>query len=90
MAAKGQPKSGGRQKGQPNRKTQELIDRAEEMGLDIFEEMLKSLQMEQDNKARFDMAKEIAQYLYPKRKALEVTGEAGEAISIVIKDFSRK
>lgn len=60
------------------------------MGLDIFEEMLKSLQMEQDNKARFDMAKEIAQYLYPKRKALEVTGEAGEAISIVIKDFSRK
>lgn len=37
---KGLPKSGGRPAGVPNRKTQVLVDKAEELGVDPFEIML--------------------------------------------------
>lgn len=81
---------GGRQKGTPNRKTLSLIEKCEEYGIDVFEEMLKALQQEPEPKERFNMAKEIAQYIYPKRKAIEHSTDQEKGFVMVIKDYTDK
>jgi hypothetical protein len=49
------------------------MQKCEERGIDIFEAMLELACEMSDKLDRFMMLKEIATYLYPKRKALEVT-----------------
>lgn len=90
MAHKDGTKSGGRVAGQPNRKTQALIDKCDEAGIDIFEEMLRCLQEEREPKERFNMCKEIAQYIYAKRKAVEISSEDDKGFEIVIRDYTKK
>lgn len=75
---KGGPKTpgSGRKKGTPNRFTQNLMGICEEKGLDVFESLVEiALDKDPENKDRFPALKELAQYLYPKRKALEHSGE---------------
>lgn len=72
-APKGHPRYGGRTKGVLNRKTKDLIERCEEKGVDPFDVLLE-LCKDQDKNMRFSAAKELCQYIHPKRKALEVTG----------------
>ena len=76
-------KTGGRVKGTPNKKTQEVIDRLKELNCDPIEGMAKIAQtaLESDDLALAgQMYKELAQYIAPKRKAIEVTGEGGKPI----------
>jgi len=122
-------KTGGRKKGTPNKKTQEVIDRLKELNCDPIEGMAKiamnacpCLSCEEkgfivvnpedpedkepcpncngDGKLtaslelRGQMYKELAQYVAPKRKAVEITGEGGGPIEsrweVEIKDAAER
>lgn len=102
-------KTGGRTKGTPNRRTQELIEKAEELGVHPVEVLLRIcaadwkglgydsseiVKMTTDGgtftedritlKDRLHAAKEAAQYLFPKLKAIEHSGSIeGQGASLV-------
>ena len=68
-------KSGGRAAGVPNRKTslvERLLDEMKCNPVGIMAEM--AMNPKTPVKLRFLCAKELAQYIAPKRKAIEVTG----------------
>src|SRR5680860_155693 len=74
-------KTGGRSKGTPNRKTRAVIDRLEALGCDPIEGMARiAMDEAADLSIRAQMYKELAQYVAPKRKAIEITSEDGDAI----------
>lgn len=83
-------KHGGRQKGTPNKKTQELHEMCEKMGLNVFEGMIQIAIEDKDPDTRFDKLERIAPYLYPKRKSLDISSEDEKGFQIVIKDYTRK
>ncbi len=67
-------KFGGRQKGTPNKKTLEVQEQINALDYDPITTMVKISQqaMADENYALAgQMAKELAQYVYPKRKAIE-------------------
>ncbi len=65
-------KTGGRQLGTPNKRTQEVIDRLEALGCDPIEGMAR-IAMDDGNpiELRGRMFAELAQYVAPKRRAIE-------------------
>src|SRR5215510_8621978 len=67
-------KTGGRLKGTPNKRTQDLTERLAELGCDPVEGMAK-LAMDPNNSPDLKgrMYAELAQYVYPKRRAVEQT-----------------
>jgi hypothetical protein len=67
-------KTGGRVKGTPNRKTQTLMEQCEAKGIDPWA-MLLEFTGPAPMELRFAALKEICNYLYPKRKAVEHSGE---------------
>jgi len=88
-------KTGGRKKGTPNKKTKEVIERLKELNCDPIEGMAKIAQtaLDSDDLALAgQMYKELAQYVAPKRKAVEITGEGGGPIEsrweVEIKDVT--
>jgi len=66
-------KTGGRIKGTPNKRTLEVMLRLENIGCDPIEGMAR-LAMDPSNspELRGKMYSELAQYLYPKRRATEL------------------
>lgn len=79
-APKGHPKWGGRKKGQPNKHTLGMQERFEAAGKDpvkVMIDLLDSL----DETMRFQAAKELIQYVHPKRKAIEHSGPDGEPLT---------
>lgn len=91
MAFKGNPKDvgAGRKKGTPNKKTELLMEICERHGVNVFEAMVILAVNERIPQVKFDRLKEIAQYLYPKRKSLEHSGEV-EGITITVHDYTVK
>lgn len=78
-------KTGGRVAGTPNRRTLELQERLEALGVDPLEglaEIAKDVTAPIEIRARVQM--ELLQYLFPKRKALEVSNKTQQPISIRI------
>ncbi len=74
---------GGRSKGTPNKRTQDVIERLKELDCDPIEGMaiIAKRAIEGDDLALAgQMYKELAQYVAPKRKAVEVTGKDGESL----------
>jgi len=78
-------KTGGRVAGTPNRRTEELVTRLEALGVDpvsglalIAQDPTASL----DLRARVQM--ELLGYMYPKRRALDVSAPTQQAVSIRI------
>lgn len=63
----------GRKKGTPNKSSQDLMAKCEAKGLDVFEAMVDFAMNSSEVSVRVTMLKELAGYLYPKRKALEVS-----------------
>lgn len=62
---------GGRQKGTPNKKTLNFID---ELGnFKPVQELLNLFVYTQDDNLKFAIIKEILKYVYPQRKAVEMT-----------------
>jgi hypothetical protein len=81
----GLPKTGGRKPGTPNRKTQALTEKLAAMGCDPIEG-LAGIAMDANTspELRVRCFSELAQYVYPKRKAVDIaaTGPNGEPSSI--------
>ncbi len=76
MAGKGEPKTGGRKAGTPNKLTHDIIERLEALGCDPIEGMAiiaKQAMADKDFTLAGRMYRELAQYVAPKRKAIEVT-----------------
>lgn len=86
---KGTPRSpnAGRKKGTPNKKSQALIDKCNEFGVDPFAILLDFAKNSVDPKMKFDAAKEVSQYLYPKRKATEISMEEENGFRVIIEDY---
>ena len=67
-------KTGGRSKGTPNKKTQLVQQQMEDLGFDPIESMIEICNQAMTDKnyaLAGQIAKELAQYVYPKRKAVE-------------------
>lgn len=65
-------KTGGRKKGTPNKKT-DLFGICQERGIDVWEELLSGAAAEKDPDKRFNKFKELAPYLYAKKKESTIT-----------------
>lgn len=70
-------KTGGRKAGTPNKRTLLVKERLENLGLDPIEEMVHLYREVRDSDSRLAvmLLKELAQYVHPKRKAIEVALE---------------
>jgi hypothetical protein len=69
-------KTGGRSTGTPNRSTGEVKQTLEALGCDPIEGMARLATDERvEISIRFQAYKELAQYIYPKRKAIEHSGD---------------
>lgn len=78
---------GGRKKGTPTKVTQSLLDilNAREVSLpDILLDILPTL----DARDQAKVILGLMDYVYPKRKAIEMTGEGGSGIKVTIEDFT--
>jgi len=79
----GSERIGGRQKGTPNKKTQELQERVKKfmknMGIKDFDPLVALAGISQDKgtplKLKVEALKELTQYFHPKRRAVEFSGE---------------
>ncbi len=73
---RGLPKTGGRAKGTPNKRTQSVTEKLAALGCDPIEGLAK-IAMDRKNRIelRAAMYKELAQYIVPKRKAIEIEDE---------------
>ena len=72
---------GSRNKGIPNKRTMAVTEKLEALDRDPIEGMARmALDESQPIRLRAPMYKELAQYVAPKRKAVEVTGEDGGSV----------
>jgi hypothetical protein len=75
----GTPKTGGRKKGTPNRLTRDVSERLEALGCDPIEGMARiAMNPKTKPELRARMFAELAQYVYPKRKATEIAHEESQ------------
>lgn len=83
-------KTGGRKAGTPNRRTADIEEKLAALGCDPIEGMAKiAIDETRDISLRAQMFKELAQYVAPKRKAVEVSGSDGGAIKLEYSDEAR-
>jgi len=76
-------KTGGRTAGTPNRKTQEISALLDSLGCDPIEGMARiAMNKEHPPELRGRMYAELAQYVFPKRKAVDHSGAAEEPLTI--------
>ena len=74
-------KTGGRIKGTPNKKTEELALRRADIGCDPVEGMaIIAIDETNPPELRGRMYAELAQYLYPKRRATEIKTDNGPRV----------
>jgi hypothetical protein len=72
-------KTGGRSAGTPNRRTREITELLRSLDCNPIEGMVLIAQNEQHTpELRGRMFAELAQYLYPKRRATELSAEDGQ------------
>jgi hypothetical protein len=78
---KGLPKTGGRVRGTPNKTTQSVIEKLDELGCDPIEG-LAAIAMNTNTAPELKVRcySELAQYAYPKRKAVDVSVEKSETV----------
>lgn len=76
----------GRKKGTPNKRTQDLLGRCQASGVDPFQILLDLASHSLDETMRFNAARELLPFLYPKRKAIEHSHE-GDGFHVIITDY---
>jgi hypothetical protein len=82
---------GGRCKGTPNKRTMAVADKLEALGCDPIERMARIAMDEMaEVSIRAQMYKELAQYVAPKRKAIEGRGEVGQNFIDAIRKASSR
>lgn len=81
---KGREKTGGRQKGTPNRLTSEVIEQVAETGMTPVEYLASVFQdAEADPRRRDDTAKALLPYCYAKKAPVAVKDADGNVIGYV-------
>ena len=76
---------GGRGKGTPNKKTMAVAEVLGELGLDPIKQMGQiAIDEHIEVSIRVQVLKELCQYIAPKRKAVEITGEDGGPLVLEI------
>jgi hypothetical protein len=78
-------KTGGRSKGTKNKRTQEVIDILNRLDCSPIEGLanIATISMEREDYALAgNMYKELSQYIFPKRRAIEVSAEVNQSIGI--------
>lgn len=86
MAHGGKRKGAGRKKGQPNKKSADIAAKLDALDCDPIEGMAiiaKEAMAIKDYPLAGSMFKELAQYVAPKRKAIEVSGDADNPIKTI-------
>ena len=79
-------KTGGRLKGTPNKATRDVMERLAELNCDPIEGMSRiAADPKNSPELRGRMYAELAQYVYPKRKAIEVGGIDGGQTPVELK-----
>ena len=82
---KGLPKTGGRQAGTSNRKTQALLEKLDSLGCDPIEGLAKiALAPETPPELKVRCLAELAQYVYPKRKAIDLSTDPNSTLTVVV------
>ena len=69
------PENSGRKKGTPNKLSLGVDEKLKEKGIDCIEEMLKIANETENMDLRFAVYKELIKYVYPQRKAVEMSGD---------------
>lgn len=77
---KGTPKTGGRKRGTPNKATIPVAELCDAKGCNPIEALIEFC-VSSNPGFRFQAAKELSQYIHPKRKAIEHSGEIKNAVS---------
>lgn len=91
MSVKDRPrgfKTGGRVAGTPNKSTKSLFDMCDELNFSPFESMLK-IAKDETHKDSAMMLKEVSKYLYPTRKAVELSGSLDPKMQEAADDVSQ-
>lgn len=83
----GHKKIGGRKPGTPNKKTMAIEEAVLASGKDPLQTLLDLLDSPEVG-IRLAAAKELCQYLYPKRKALEVSNPNDQGFKVILEDYS--
>lgn len=80
---KGRAKTGGKKKGYINKLAATVREKLEELGCDPIEGMAR-IALDEKNaiEVRVKCQSELANYIYPKRKAVEHSGPGGSSIAI--------
>ena len=82
-------KTGGRGRGTPNKRTQAVTEKLEALGCDPIEGMARiAMDDTVELSIRAQMFKELAQYVAPKRKALDMQADMNMAPPRFIIDLS--
>src|SRR2546422_170246 len=77
-------KTGGRRAGTPNKKTREVTELLRSLDCDPIEGMVRIAQEEKHSpELRGRIYSELAQYMYPKRRSVEMSAEEGSGEIIV-------
>lgn len=83
-------KYGGRAKGVINRKTEELFKVCEEEGVDVFRGLLRLAKSSGEESIRLKAYCDLMKYLYPQRKAVELSSDSENGFKIVVEDYVSK
>jgi hypothetical protein len=82
-------KTGGRQKGTLNKRTEEIQAKLEELSCDPIEGMARiAADVQNSPELRGRMYAELAQYVAPKRRAVEHAGDDGGPLVVEIIKFA--
>ncbi len=90
---KGKPRAegAGRAKGTPNKRTLDLFAQCDALKINPFDELLKmAADKGLDEGLRLQALKEVAKYLYPARKSVELSADEEKGFVVVLKDFGSK
>lgn len=86
----GHKQSKGRPKGVPNKPTQDLFEICAKHGVDVFEAMVMIVVNDPDPDKKFDKLEKIAKYLYPTRKAIDLSANEDTGFVLRIEDYRSK
>jgi hypothetical protein len=80
----GYPKTGGRQKGSPNKATLDVAEKLDALGCDPIEGLAKiAMDGKNTTEIRARCFIELAQYLHPKRKPVDVSIERETVTNVI-------
>ena len=87
---KGIPKTGGRKLSTPNKRSQALLERLEELGCNPIEGLARiALDPATKPDLKVRSFAELAQYHYPKRKAMDLSLDGGNELKVIIEHIGR-